>query len=273
LRARDFDYLICLNPSERCSFLSAFSGAKYKAGAPHRLFKLFFDEPLRLNRGLHAAEMYLEVLRRLGIAAPAEAGLKIIPPAAGEKQAAEFFAARSLAPGDQIAGFNIGSAAAAKRWRPERFALVADHLAKKGFKTIFFGSAAELPIVEQTVAAMKTRPVVATGKLTVGALVAAIRRTDLFVTNDSGPMHIAVSQKVPVAALYGPSKPELYGPYKAERAAVIMADPPCPGCRDRMKHQCADLRCMNDLTAEQVIAAVDQLADKAARGSGGRQGR
>ncbi|MDR2006940.1 MAG: glycosyltransferase family 9 protein [Acidaminococcales bacterium] len=260
LRRRPFDLLINLNPSERCSFLAAFSGAKYKAGAVHRLFSPFFDRPLRLDRSLHAADMYLDVLRRLGCPAADGAGLKIIPPPAGEERAAAFFAASGIADGDKLAGFNVGSASAAKRWLPERFAIVADHLADKGFKIVFFGSAAELPIVEEAAARMKARPIVATGRLTVGALAAAIRRMNIFITNDSGPMHLAVSQKVPLLAFYGPSKPELYGPYKAEGAIVLRAEPICPGCRDRMKHQCPDMRCMTGITAERAAAAADRLA-------------
>ncbi|MDR3348929.1 MAG: glycosyltransferase family 9 protein [Acidaminococcales bacterium] len=265
LRRRPFDLLINLNPSERCSFLAAFSGAKYKTGAVHRLFSLFFDRPLRLDRSLHAADMYLDLLRRLGVPAPAGAGLKIIPPAAGEEAAAAFFAESGIADGEKLAGFNIGSASAAKRWLPERFAAVAEHLAAKGFKPVFFGSAAELPIAKEAAAHMKARPVMATGRLTVGALIAAIRRMDIFVTNDSGPMHIAASQKVPLLAIYGPSKPELYGPYKAGRAIVLRADPPCPGCRDRMKHQCPDMRCMKDITAERAAAAADELTGHPAK--------
>lgn len=260
LRRRPFDLLINLNPSERCSFLAAFSGAKYKAGAVHRLFSLFFDRALRLDRSLHAADMYLDLLRRLGVPAPSGAGLKIIPPAAGIEAAAAFFAANGITDKDRLAGFNIGSASAAKRWLPERFAAVADHLADRGFKPVFFGSAAELPIVREAAARMKTRPILATGRLTVGALIAAIGRMHIFITNDSGPMHIAVSQQVPLLAVYGPSKPELYGPYKAKDAIVLRADPPCPGCRTRMKHQCADMRCMNGVTAERAIAAADRLA-------------
>jgi heptosyltransferase-2 len=203
-------------------------------------------------------------LRRLGVPAPEGGGLKITPPAAGQAAAEEFFAANGIKGEDRLAGFNIGSASATKRWRPERFAAVADHLAGKGLRPVFFGSAAELPIVGQAISRMKARPLIATGKLTVGALVAAIARMDIFVTNDSGPMHIAVSQKVPLLAIYGPSKPELYGPYKAGAAIVLKAEPPCPGCRERMRHRCDDMRCMDGITAEQAAAAADELAERAA---------
>lgn len=68
-------------------------------------------------------------------------------------------------------------------------------------------------MVAEVVGQMKHRPIVATGKFSLGELAAAIHRCSLFITNDSGPMHVAVSQHVPLVALYGPSNPKFYGPY------------------------------------------------------------
>ena len=56
---------------------------------------------------------------------------------------------------------------------------------------------------------MKTVPVIATGAFGIGGLAAAMRRCSLIITNDSGPMHVAISQKVPIVAMYGPSNPKL----------------------------------------------------------------
>ena len=99
------------------------------------------------------------------------------------------------------------------------------------------------------------QPIIATGKFSLGELAAAMGRCKLIITNDSGPMHVAISQKVPIVAMYGPSHPKLYGPY-TKKATIVTAQPPCRGCTKGMKHKCADLRCMRDLTVEQVLNAV-----------------
>lgn len=255
LKEHNFDYLININASERCSFLAAFSGAKYKTGITHSLFSLKFDRVLQLNRILHTADMYVDVLQQLGADDLSNEGLKIIPPQRCIEEAERFFAGMA---GDRLIGFNIGSASATKKWMPERFAQVADHVANKGFIPVFFGSGAERPDVEETVGKMKNKAVIATGEFSIGELTAAIRKMKLFVTNDSGPMHIAVSQKVPIVALYGPSKPELYGPYTKD-AIIVKAVPPCDGCKDRMKHKCNDMSCMENITAAQVNEAVDRI--------------
>lgn len=68
-------------------------------------------------------------------------------------------------------------------------------------------------MVDSVVVHMHHTPIVATGQFSLGELTAAIHRCSLFITNDSGPMHVAVSQHVPLVALYGPSNPKFYGPY------------------------------------------------------------
>ena len=262
LKKRKFDYVININPSERCSFLAAFSGAEYKVGASASLFKYFFDKHIPLNRNLHAADMYIAVLRKLGIKDLTNDGLKITSDKTNETNATTSLKHLGIDETDKIIGFNIGSASETKRWMPERFAKVADKLSEKGYKILFLGSQDELLMVENTVNMMNSIPLIATGKLTLGELVCVIKRLTLLITNDSGPMHIAVSQKTPIVALYGPSKASLYGPYKAENAVVVKAKPPCPDCEDRMKHTCDKMICMKNITVDQVFEASKNLLEK-----------
>ena len=255
LKNRGFDLTINLNPSERCSFLAAFSGARYITGPTPRLFRLWFNRVLELDRKRHAADMYLDILTQMGVSSLSHDGLKIGILPEHEKEAEAFFNGK-ITESDKLVGFNIGSASATKCWLPERFAQVADQLASEGCKIVFFGSKTELDMVRSTTSLMKENAIIATGQFSVGGLTAALKRLTLLITNDSGPMHIAVSQKTPLVALYGPSKPELYGPYVFSGATVVQADPLCMGCKDRMKHKCNDMRCMNDLTTRQVLDAT-----------------
>ena len=113
-------------------------------------------------------------------------------------------------------------------------------------------------MVQEAISFMKTTPVVATGSFTIGTLAAAMRRCSLIITNDSGPMHVAISQKVPIVAMYGPSSPKLYGPYTKD-ATIVTAQPPCQGCASGMKHKCDDMQCMTRLYVEQVIEAAEKI--------------
>lgn len=266
LRTRRFDLLINLHPNERCSFLCVASGANYKAGAVHRMLQPFFDMPIRLDRTKHAADMYIKVLTKMGVADSAHQGLEMWTGPEQDAAAERFFAQHELGEAPLV-GFNIGSAVLTKRWASERFAMVADMLAQRGYRTIFFGGTMDRELVAETTVKMQSKPIVATGAFSLGELAAAMRRCSLIITNDSGPMHVAITQKVPIVALYGPSNPKLYGPY-TRLATVVTAEPPCPDCGLQMKHTCSSLRCMKDLSVEQVLQAAERwLNGKNSRGA------
>lgn len=263
LSKMDFDVLINLHPNERCSFICAFTKTKLRVGTTHTIFKPFWNVFTPLNRKIHAADMYLDVLRQFGVEKLIHNGLEIFPSEEHLQNAEDFWRDNGVFASDKLVGFNIGSAVVTKRWASERFAKVADLLAAKGYKPVFFGGTMDEAMVNDAVKFMQTTPIIATGYFTIGTLAAAMRRCSLIITNDSGPMHVAISQKVPIVAMYGPSSPKLYGPYTND-AIIVTAQPPCLGCASGMKHKCADMQCMERLTVEQVMQAAEKilLADK-----------
>lgn len=258
LSGMNFDVLINLHPNERCSFICALTKCKVKAGTTHTIFKPMWDVFTPLNRKIHAADMYLDVLTQLGVKNLEHNGLEIFPSDEHFKNADEFWRNHGVFGSDKLIGFNIGSAVVTKRWAPERFAQVADHFAEKGYKPVFFGGTMDEEMVQEAISYMKTTPVVATGSFAIGTLAAAMGRCSLIITNDSGPMHVAISQKVPIVAMYGPSSPKLYGPYTKD-ATIVTAQPPCLGCASGMKHKCDDMQCMTRLYVEQVIEAAEKM--------------
>jgi heptosyltransferase-2 len=205
--------------------------------------------------------MYLEVLKELGVKNLSNNGLEIFPSNAHFKEADDFWHLNGVKQDDKLIGFNIGSAVVTKRWASERFAKVADILSSDGYRIVFFGGEMDKEMVKEAVGYMRFSPIVATGAFSIGTLAAAMRRCSLIITNDSGPMHVAISQKVPIVALYGPSNPKLYGPYTKD-AIIVKADPPCLGCEKGMKHTCGDLQCMKRLTVEQVLKACEKMLEK-----------
>lgn len=258
LSKMDFDVVINLHPNERCSFICALTKTKVRAGTAHPLLKFKWDIFTPLNRKIHAAEMYMDILKQLGVEKIEHNGLEIFPSEENKQLAEKFWRENGVFKTDKLVGFNIGSAVVTKRWASERFAQVADTLAAKGYKPVFFGGTMDEEMVQAAVSKMKTTPVVATGAFTIGTLAAAMKRCSLIITNDSGPMHVAISQKVPIVAMYGPSSPKLYGPY-TDDAVVVTAVPPCTGCSGGMKHKCDDMQCMTRLTVEQVIEAAEKM--------------
>lgn len=261
LSSQNFDMVINLHPNERCSFICAFVKTAFRTGTSHTLFRWRWDRYIKLDRTLHAVDMYLDVLAKLGVKNLKNNGLEIFPSNVHFKEADDFWHLNGVRAEDKLIGFNIGSAVMTKRWASERFAKVADILSLEGYKIVFFGGQMDKEMVNEASGHMRSLPLIATGAFSIGALAAAMRRCSLIITNDSGPMHVAISQKVPIVALYGPSNPKLYGPY-TKNAIIVKADPPCLGCEKGMRHTCDDLQCMKRLTVEQVVNASEKILGK-----------
>ena len=197
LHQHHYDILINLHPNERTSFLAAVIHAKQFVGMSHFLVRPLMDRYTRLDRiHLHAADMYINVLAQLGIDDYRSDGLQFFTCKAWDDKATEFYRTQGVHNSDALIGFNIGSAVPQKRWPAKRFAAVADYFARRGFKCVFFGGPMDEAMVKEATSQMESDPIIATGKFTIGELASAIRCCSLFITNDSGPMHVAVSQSI-----------------------------------------------------------------------------
>jgi ADP-heptose:LPS heptosyltransferase len=96
-----------------------------------------------------------------------------------------------------------------------------------------------------------------TGRISLPGMIEALRRMDLLVTNDTGPMHVAAALGKPVVALFGPTDPSRTGPY-GQVESVLRADPPppCAPCLKAVCHHAEPLACLNGITPAQVASAV-----------------
>lgn len=145
-----------------------------------------------------------------------------------------------------------------KRWRKGGFATVARHFAEAGHPVILIGSADEAGVCDDIAA---SAPGVHNwaGRTTLLQLAALIRRARICLTNDSGPMHLAVALARPVVAIFGPSDPVWAGPFRRERS-VLQADLPCTPCRIRTVAQCPhDHACMHRMEPPAVIERMQVL--------------
>lgn len=139
----------------------------------------------------------------------------------------------------------------AKRWPASHFAGLATLFQKrKAAEIIIVGSSDEIELGESVASFMKKKPVIFTGKTTLRELLGLISQAVLFVTNDSGPMHMANALKVPVVAIFGPTNPKVTGPFQ-QPSAIIKKDVACWPCSYR---KCPyDHRCMMRIEPEEVF--------------------
>lgn len=205
----------------------------------------------------HERYWYLEMLRRAGVidTIPEVADIRLDAIAARRAKGEELFG--MLGVKRPVIGVSPGAAyGSAKRWLPERFAEAASKLAEKtGASVAVFGSAAESGLCDQVARAAGGRSLAGTTSL--GAFIEMTAACSLFLTNDSGAMHIASALGVPTITVFGPTNENATGPLGA--AAVVVREPvDCAPCGLR---ECPiDHRCMTGVSTERVIEkALDQL--------------
>lgn len=274
IRKRKFDLVINFHANERASAIAAFSGAQQIAGFSAKGFGMFFDCLVKERTDIHQVDAYLDVLKNIGIDIENQ-GLEMWVDDATEERATEIWerafptchceqreaiCPSCQMPATQVVGINTGGSWPTKRWTKRGFAELADKLLEKGYGTAFFGGPMDVADVEEIVSLMKygdhKKLTIFTGKTTLTEMAALVKKCKVLVTGDSGPMHIAVSRKVPVIAIFGPSDSRRYAPYLQE-GNVIKAGCPCQPCG---KHSCdIDHVCMEKITATMVLAKLSDL--------------
>ena len=145
-----------------------------------------------------------------------------------------------------------------KQWGSEKFARVAGHFISKGFAVVLIGSRRERIVCEE-VAALAPGAINLAGMTALSELAALIHRSTIGITNDSGPMHLAVALDRPVISIFGPTDPVWIGPYRRANA-VLQADLECSPCYlRRLKHCHHDHACMRSVSPSAVIEQAESI--------------
>ncbi|MGQ9647377.1 MAG: glycosyltransferase family 9 protein [Thermodesulfobacteriota bacterium] len=145
--------------------------------------------------------------------------------------------------------------AAFKRWMPDRYAQLADRLVRELDATIIFTwGLGELESVKAIQNEMKEKSILAPKTETLTQLGELLRRCDLYVGGDTGPMHIASLMGTPVLVIYGPTDPVLNEPLG--RHKKVIREVGCNPCRNR---SCKELKCLKSITVEDVFKATKEM--------------
>ena len=159
-------------------------------------------------------------------------------------------------------GINAGATyGSAKRWYPERFAEVAAYFANK-YEIIIFGGPNEVAMAQEIEQNLQTLGIDnytnLAGTTTIEELCSHIGGCSLFITNDSGPMHIAAAYQVPTVAIFGPTRYKETSQWMNEKNKIVRHEMECSPC---MKRECplGHHECMKGITASEVIEAVKEL--------------
>jgi heptosyltransferase-2 len=242
------------------SFASAF--VVWQAGVPERWGYatdgrgLLLTRRCRVDEGVRGRSQvyyYRAMLDGLGLVTEG-------PPDASLRCPAEWSARGAQILGDEGPWIGVNPGAffgSAKRWLPERFAAVADIVARRsGANVVVVGGRAERPLGEAIAESVQAPVRVLCGETTLSELVGVLSRLRLLLTNDSGPMHVAAALGTPLVAVFGSTDWRETAPV-GDRSRLVRADAACAPC---LLRECPiDHHCMTRVDTDRVATEALEL--------------
>ena len=258
LRKMRFDLVITFHRSMSRLLMAYMAGIPSRAGYYTRKRSWLLTESVKAPvTEPHRVEYFLNIARHFGwdtsnrdyefnIPLPSMDNADLILNRAGILQSEPFFV------------INPGGNWAPKRWPAAHFAQLCNNIREryKG-RIVITGADKDRDLASEIISRSGDFCINLCGKTTLKELGAVMRLAQLVISNDSGPMHIAVSQKTPTVALFGPTLPEFTGPYGGSRYIVVRRWDGCDiPCYDA---SCRDFRCMDCITVKDVMEACPNL--------------
>lgn len=273
IKSKNFDWSFVLMPGPLVNTAPYLAGIKERAAIEASglsmmtsLSVYFNNHLLHHKRRTLFLDNYLKLLGLLNIKTNNRRKDLYLNPAIAERMN-KFLDDKGIRKSDQLYfGISVTAGIELKEWFVERFAALADILVRKyQAKIIFIGSKNDKEKVEATISLMKESALNMTGQLTLEELPYLIKRLDLFISVDAGPLYFANALDIPVVDILGPadmfSQPPIY-----EKCIPVIKFIPCYPCSftPASANHCQEghLRCLKETTVKDVAEAVDQAVKK-----------
>ncbi len=275
IRDQRFDLLVDLSLGWHTGFAGLLCGIRRRVGFNFRGRGRFLSEafPLQGFSSRPVADYYLDLLKPLGLPRPAGIAWNLALPPEAQQRAEDLLLRDGLAGASLAAvvpggGASWGPNARYKQWPAQRFAQVADHLARQHqLKILLVGDAQEESLCKEVASRMSAAPTTIVQVPSLLTLAGILRRCRLVLGNDGGTLHLAEAVGTPSVSIFGPTNPEVYGPPPGSGHHRVVAKrlacrpcyrnfrfPPCPW----------DNACLKDLEVASVTGAADELLKQGA---------
>ncbi|MFH1354978.1 MAG: lipopolysaccharide heptosyltransferase II [Candidatus Omnitrophota bacterium] len=263
LRSRKFDAVFLLHRSLTRALICWLAGIPQRIGYYTRKRGFLLTKKvkrLKFNNA-HRIDYYLDIIENAGLRIK-DRFTEFFIKEEDTDFINEFLQQKSVKKDDYLVVINPGGNWLPKRWPKEYWAELADRLINETkAKVIIPGSLQDVVLAREIKDLMQEKPIIASGRLNLKQLGALCKRANLFITADTGPLHIAnaVGAKQ-IIAIFGPTSAELTGPYPLKNITILQEDIGCTiPCYDV---RCKDNRCMKAVTVNKVMERVKESKDK-----------
>lgn len=247
LRARKYDLVVDLRNTAMPYFLRS----------RHRITSHEAHIRNRNETDRHAIDRHLDVLETAGIPITTRELLVTIPREVDEK-IADYALKKGLLENDRLIAVYPGAGSPYKLYPLEKFKAVLRMLRESGdYQFVVVGSESDRSVCEPLAAEFPDRAVSVAGKMDILEVGALLRRCRLLVSNDSGPMHLAVAVGTPTVAIFGPTNAARYGP-RGNRHRIVWHREPCNPCK---APECGKDSCIGEIRPEKIFEAARSLLD------------
>jgi heptosyltransferase-2 len=266
LKAFEFDLVVDLHANLRSFLIRHLLKAKVKVRYDKRWLARFLLVHFKFIKvkPLHTVDSYLGALKKIGVNS-VEKDPQIFLDEEGENFLKDFLIEKNIEKDDIVVGIHPGARWETKRWDEEKFSRVCQILTRKPeVKIILVGDQKDQEVIYRISHQAKDEKIFKAVNLPLNKFMSLIKRCDCFITNDSGPMHIASALGVPVVAIFGPTHPQLGFSPLGSGNVVLTANVKCSPCSLHGEKKCRKKSrlCMDLIQPEMVADAVEKLLKK-----------
>ena len=259
LKGKNFDAAILLQNAIEAAIISLAARIPLRAGFDSDARGLLLTHRVHRTqelREVHQIDYYLKMVKALGcVPVDLEMHLEVkINPLDAQDILRKFMPDTEK----MIIGIAPGAAyGPAKRWLPDRFAAVADKLNEHlDSQVMILGGKADWEVAQEVQRRAQTKIINLAGKTTLRESIYLISQCHLFISNDSGLMHIAGALNIPTVAIFGSTNPVTTSPV-GNKSIIVRKEVSCSPC---LKETCpTDFRCMKQISVEDVFTAAHKL--------------
>lgn len=266
LRKKGFATALILHPTNRVNLITFLAGIPERIGYNKKLGFLL-TRPISHTKQVgkkHELEYTLDIIRSIGIE-PKHKTMYMPIKKEIQRRIDNALSEYGVTADDNLVAIHPSSSCPSKKWPPDRFAKVADRLIEEHkVKIVLISGPDGKRDADATKKGMEHSLIDFSGKTTISELASLLRRCTLFVSNDSGPVHVASAVGTPVISIFGRKDaglgPTRWGPVGKYDIILHKDDIDCDPC---LSHNCdKDFLCLNAIREDEVINAAKTIMEK-----------
>jgi heptosyltransferase-2 len=262
LKKKKFELAIVLHPTNRSHLITFCACIPRRVGYNRKLGFLLTDKIKHIKHlgEKHELEYALDLVRHLGIQ-PQDKSLFMPIKPESEEWILSLFAQEGIKDSDKLLAIHPAASCPSKIWPSENFARATDSLARKyGFKILVVAGPKDIALASNCIKLMRHPAINLAGKTSLSQLASVIKRCQLFISNDSGPVHIAVALGTPVISIFGRNQkglsPLRWGPLGVKDKVLHKE----VGCIECLAHNCTKgFACLKAISVDDVLTAADEI--------------